>query len=719
MEDPWGSPWAADSPPKIDLPAAPPPVLTPTISEGEQHPRANLWADEDAWGGWNDGGAGAAPGLDSPGWGRSPALRPVLTASSRGSSRSVSPAPWGRRARDEEYVDPAISLEKEKPKTEWEQGKLEAAAATPTPAIGAKAQDVWVAQEPPNPEEDVREKVSSGSEIESPSRSESPDLPPPGPAIRHDERPDPTRQGSRVQELVEMYDGFAKPNGASEEIASGTARDDEVSSSSSESSEEDSSELEIPSPPAASHDSQPSDDKHEHPMDHSPRLKTDEANDLDWAEDSVVYVPAEPPPTQAARAPAIDVPVDLSRLDELFPLAPPMDVEPEPLPDVIIDDTFASTEERKTWYRVSRFGSMRKHNLGNDDNYVRMDWAHSAAREQTLKTVRRWMEEDSIAGRVVLGSRRTGAIGTSVFNWDSAAPEVGIGELLGKKAQPKTHSRKASLISKASAGSPTVANFGWGSPAVSPTTGSFPISSMDSIASPQSSRPQSLIQPPDQGFTKPLEEVERYKSKPAPLAMPPSNPIGRPSIDQTLVASLASPLEVSAPKHEVVDDDEDDWGEMVSSPTATGNDIFDKSAMNASFQATGNRSPPADNRQTGKSGSFDRPGSQTSMNVPDQLASNPWDFDNLDSFGGAPTRAFSPQSNGPSENVAESPRTPTVSSFPTASSPVMPFSPPPPIQTPAVKLAEDQAAPGSLQPQDADAAARIISSLPDLTYMLK
>ena len=68
--------------------------------------------------------------------------------------------------------------------------------------------------------------------------------------------------------------------------------------------------------------------------------------------------------------------------------------------DTIPYDSFQNLEERKTWYRISRYGSMRKHNSGDDENYVRATWTQSQVREQTLKIVARWIEEDRISGRV-------------------------------------------------------------------------------------------------------------------------------------------------------------------------------------------------------------------------------------------------------------------------------------------------------------------------------
>uniref|UniRef100_A0A0D2XV47 Uncharacterized protein n=1 Tax=Fusarium oxysporum (strain Fo5176) TaxID=660025 RepID=A0A0D2XV47_FUSOF len=173
--------------------------------------------------------------------------------------------------------------------------------------------------------------------------------------------------------------------------------------------------------------------------------------------------PAPAPP----KPPSEPFAIDMTKLDDIFPSIETSFPSPEPIPDVIIDDSFTSISERKAWYLMSRPGSMRKHNLGDDENYVRVGWGNSQVREQAIRIVRRWMEEDSITGRVVLG-RRGGAAGAKIFNWDSSAPstEISISELLARK----NHSRQASAASKGTVASPTAAAFGWGSnPIPSPT----------------------------------------------------------------------------------------------------------------------------------------------------------------------------------------------------------------------------------------------------------
>ncbi|KAF3068943.1 hypothetical protein GL218_08240 [Daldinia childiae] len=120
--------------------------------------------------------------------------------------------------------------------------------------------------------------------------------------------------------------------------------------------------------------------------------------------------------------------IDFQLVDKLFPdLSQGLkgDVnarESSDVPDQIIKDSFTTISERKTWYRLSRYGSMRKHDLGDDDNYHRVEWPTSNLHGDVIKIVRRWMEEDSISGRVTLGA----GIRTSVFNWGSSAAPVDL-----------------------------------------------------------------------------------------------------------------------------------------------------------------------------------------------------------------------------------------------------------------------------------------------------
>lgn len=142
---------------------------------------------------------------------------------------------------------------------------------------------------------------------------------------------------------------------------------------------------------------------------------------------------------------------DLSLVDELFTRAEALFLDQRPgssdvsrMNDRVISDSFAGISERKTWYRVSRHGSARMHDAGDDEGYRRMAWASSAVRLDTIKIVRRWLEEESLGGRPMLGG---GAGRRHGFGWDSAAEPVSLASVLGRKTENKTQARVASAPS--------------------------------------------------------------------------------------------------------------------------------------------------------------------------------------------------------------------------------------------------------------------------------
>ncbi|KAL7766356.1 hypothetical protein ACKLNR_004272 [Fusarium oxysporum f. sp. zingiberi] len=664
MEDPWGSPWTNDEPPKIDLPAPPPHAhFTADHSGSSQRvsPAHTPWnEDDDAWGGWAE------------------AVQLVRA-----------------RLRKEDNGDSAISLgEGLRPIV----GRV--ATRTPSPARSLKENvaDIWQQADPA-----LSNRSLSPLPIEDEGRPESPSGVP-RPALQRGIRPPALRQPSnKVSELVEMYDDMAKsshstspidpsmrkvsdnasvqdvtidmkvdePDGIEEELQAKVEAEEELKEESNEKLEvglEEEMEAEVeeksklqPEPDAKVEIvSEETLDQDENVMENgiaeSPKDEDQGQTDSDsWsdfespmkeaqqdeAKQPEVEVSKEQPTvtttdtasheeTSKEPAPAPPKPpsepfaIDMTKLDDIFPSIETSFPSPEPIPDVIIDDSFTSISERKAWYLMSRPGSMRKHNLGDDENYVRVGWGNSQVREQAIRIVRRWMEEDSITGRVVLG-RRGGAAGAKIFNWDSSAPsaEISISELLARK----NHSRQASAASKGTVASPTAAAFGWGSnPIPSPTvaapssaprtsTTSEPRSSVETspveatktspvsktkappLASPP--RPRITEEPPSPIKPTPLKPTNRPISITQPLHFPASPTISEPQspLNPPSFLSTNRPVSVSqAPTSPLAqpptnagwgeDDDDDDWGDMVSSPTAETNGGF--TSMDAIVDSSSN-----------------------------------------------------------------------------------------------------------------------------------
>ncbi|KAF4986995.1 hypothetical protein FGRMN_10584, partial [Fusarium graminum] len=386
------------------------------------------------------------------------------------------------------------------------------------------------------------------------------------------------------------------------------------------------------------------------PEDETPALQVEVSKEQPLAVEPTaeLEVPGEPTAVRP-KLPSVPFSVDLTKLDDLFPSVETSFPAPEPVPDVIIDDTFASISERKAWYLMSRPGSMRKHNMGDDDNYVRVGWGNSHVREQSIGIVRRWMEEDSITGRVVLG-RRGGASGAKIFNWDSTAPatEISISELLARK----NHSRHTSVASKGTIASPTAVTFGWGSePVPSPTSAAPPsVPRTSNVSEPTSAaeaspveatktsieamrppplasppKPRIIEEPPSPIKPTPLKPTNRPISITQPLPFPssptitePQSPIHLPSllptnrpvsISQAPTSPLAQPPTNAGWGED--EEDDDDWGDMVSSPTIETNGGF--SSMDAIVDSI----PPSEEHTSKPSIAAQSPENDAFKDMPD------------------------------------------------------------------------------------------------------
>ncbi|OTA98302.1 hypothetical protein M426DRAFT_28570 [Hypoxylon sp. CI-4A] len=254
--------------------------------------------------------------------------------------------------------------------------------------------------------------------------------------------------------------------------------------------------------------------------------------------------------------------VDLQSIDKVFPdLVGSEDrsINDEfGIPDRIIEDSFETISERKTWYRISRYGSIRKHDSGDDENYHRVEWSTSHLHNDVIKIVRRWMEVDSIAGRATLGASNR----TSVFNWDSSAAPVDLGKVFARKAAV-AHSRDISLSSAKQGSERSIQ---------SPIT----VTETRQIKSP--------IQPPEvhsgpkvapiasfgwssdtnksQSVTHPIVDNGTREAH-AVFSNSVTSPAVKTEIQIRPTAQIPGPQEQIASQ---LEDEDDDWGEMVSSP---------------------------------------------------------------------------------------------------------------------------------------------------------
>ncbi|KAK8112679.1 hypothetical protein PG984_013205 [Apiospora sp. TS-2023a] len=267
--------------------------------------------------------------------------------------------------------------------------------------------------------------------------------------------------------------------------------------------------------------------------------------------------------------------VDLDGLQKLFSGIPEdtsndADSDDE-LSDRIISDSFTNLEQRRIWYRISRYGSMRKHDSGDDENYPRIQWATSAVHEETIKVVKRWKEEDSISGRPTFGlGKRSGG-----FNWDSSSGPIEMDKIFARKPRASTKSsiptvtqrdsvelpngrtaRAFTLPQNPLSGPPIGAKaFGWSSMTPEPLSPALPVAT-GTTASPKTDSARNSLSLP-----------------PAPAVAPAVTPAVTPTVAPRQVPQEQLPpvKHINTSKDEAEgeddDDDDDEWGEMVASPT--------------------------------------------------------------------------------------------------------------------------------------------------------
>ncbi|KAH6665628.1 hypothetical protein B0J14DRAFT_605513 [Halenospora varia] len=296
---------------------------------------------------------------------------------------------------------------------------------------------------------------------------------------------------------------------------------------------------------------------------------------------------------------------NLSLLDKILPgTEEQIPVEKVFIPDTVPHDSFTSTEQRKTWYRVSRYGPMRKHNTGDDENYVRVNWIKSEVRTDTLKIVARWIEEDRISGRVVLGG---GSKAGSIFGWNDAkskpasisaafatkvvpkkpepAPVQQVAEiprewpkgLVRERSTSKGRSsitqrrssvKSAKIVEESKSAQSPVASFGWNTipepekrSSAQPPHTKRPSDSISSTSSPAENSPQRQRRSSSRQSSSHILKALPADVKLQPIIAPPNTiPATKPSSPKI---GPGMPL---APIQRQISLEDDEWGEMVASP---------------------------------------------------------------------------------------------------------------------------------------------------------
>ncbi|KAK3941027.1 hypothetical protein QBC46DRAFT_383889 [Diplogelasinospora grovesii] len=436
--------------------------------------------------------------------------------------------------------------------------------------------------------------------------------------------------------------------------------------------------------------------------------------------------------------------VDLSNVDKLFDVDALGSAEgtceaDSQIPDRVITDSFTDISERKTWYRVSRLGSSRKHNAGDDENYRRVGWPTSTIRQDTIKVVRRWMEEDSIAGRVTLGGGLSKS--QNMFGWNSSAEPVDLDAVFGKR---KAHAKASSLQISSQEAGPRKTSGALKSPTqrplsmAIPPTASFGWSSGSPVTQTQALPPRvvpqattSIMAPPRQNPTIPLKPLGPSSKTPT---VPPLTTKAPPAVE---------------PQANAGDEDEDDWGEMVSSPSdpkpaANGfhsmDDAFSGAASHPVQPSKSTLDPISTTREKKSSTPIN-----TQTVEPPEGTGDPWASADLSIFDlPAKPKPKPPQPTVTTgrglatTSLVHTPFTPTtsmptpVTAAPASSTTGKPPGLPGRTRTPTLERAFTPTTPLDISSSitlpaktaspiagQSEAARRVIAGLPDLSYMLR
>jgi hypothetical protein len=311
--------------------------------------------------------------------------------------------------------------------------------------------------------------------------------------------------------------------------------------------------------------------------------------------------------TVAASRGADNYQLDSDLFDELFP--PNGDTEePEEAPD----DPVYSTSGRKAWYRLTRKQTMREFNSGTgDDNYIRVTWAGSEIRAEVNKTVARWAREDRLSG--------TGPGARASFYWDTPAPpepKTARGHLRTKTTIPTPRAVEAvparQSLPPVSTDAP--AAFNWSSPTTTVDPWRQDSPGLPTISSPVAQKhaavenAQTELRVVSIDLTRGVGETQGQTPTETPAvatkAIPPPGPT---TTSSSPWGDFSAPDTNTPHREDLVDapaDDDDDWGEMISSPTVPTPTSAFPSSIPATLDSTVSNSasppktPPTQDRST-------------------------------------------------------------------------------------------------------------------------
>ncbi|KAK6347073.1 hypothetical protein TWF696_007153 [Orbilia brochopaga] len=132
-------------------------------------------------------------------------------------------------------------------------------------------------------------------------------------------------------------------------------------------------------------------------------------------------------------------------------------------------EIISTTSQRKTWYKLIRKESARNSIQGED--VLRVRWSGSEVQQRVHDIVKRWISEDRISGRTMVGRNSGGS-----FDWNSSPPSS------SGQSGPQSPTRSSFPPPKATFNPPTRSS----TAATSPVTPKSPSFGWNSVQSPRS-----------------------------------------------------------------------------------------------------------------------------------------------------------------------------------------------------------------------------------------
>ncbi|KAI9682463.1 MAG: hypothetical protein M1829_000255 [Trizodia sp. TS-e1964] len=122
--------------------------------------------------------------------------------------------------------------------------------------------------------------------------------------------------------------------------------------------------------------------------------------------------------------------VDGSLVERLFP-----DNFSPSLISSVDEEAFTDISSRKAWYRISRTGTMKKHNTGEEDDFVRVNWKNSKIKSDVNNIVGKWISENTLhAGPSMVAGNKL----STIFGWaKSPKEELGVYHSLQKPTKQR------------------------------------------------------------------------------------------------------------------------------------------------------------------------------------------------------------------------------------------------------------------------------------------